>query len=90
MQRYIYPAIFFKEDNDVKVLFPDLELITDGLFIEEAFLFAKAALKGYFVQVQKYDFDYNLPSSFEKVKASSRKDDVVMLVDAFVTKKDLK
>lgn len=90
MQRYVYPAIFFKEDDNVKVLFPDIELATDGNFMEEAFLFAKEALKGYFIQTEKYDFDFNYPSDFEKVKASCRKDDVVMLIDAIVTKKDLK
>ena len=90
MQRHIYPAIFFKDDDMVKVLFSDLELTTDGFFMEEAFLYAKEALKGYFIQTEKYDFDYNFPSSFEKVKGSCRKDDVVMLVDAILTKKDLK
>ncbi len=90
MQRYIYPAIFFKEDDMVKVLFPDIELATDGYFMEEAFIYAKEFLKAYFVQATKYDLDFNRPSEFEKVQAACRKDDVVMLIEAVVTKKDLK
>ena len=43
MKSFVYPAIFVKdqEDNTYKVFFPDLELITDGAFVEEAFLYAK-------------------------------------------------
>lgn len=92
MQRFVYPAIFFKDkDEDMyRVLFPDIELVTDGKFIEEAFLFAKEFLKQYFVQVLKYDLDFNYPTNFEQVKQNSKSTDIVMLVDATVQDKDLK
>ena len=36
--RYVYPAIFVKdEDDSYKVLFPDLDISTDGKIMEEAF-----------------------------------------------------
>ena len=92
MQRFVYPAVFFKDDDEdmYRVLFPDIELTTDGKFIEEAFLFAKEFLKQYFIQVLKFDFDFNLPSSFEDVRSKSKSNDVVMLVDATILDKDLK
>ena len=41
MKSFVYPAIFIKDkDEDVyRVLIPDLELTTDGSFIEEAYLY---------------------------------------------------
>lgn len=90
MKSFTYPAVFVKdEENDAyNVLFPDLQLTTDGRFVEEAYLYAKACLKAYFVYVEKYDLDYNMPSDFENVKASS-KNDIVMLIDADVSQKDI-
>lgn len=92
MQRFVYPAIFFKdnEDDNYKVLFPDIELTTYGKIIEEAFLYAKEFLKEYFVQVLKHDLDYNDPTSFTEVVKDCKKDDIVMLIDATVTDKDVK
>lgn len=91
MKNYVYPAIFVKdkEEDIYKVFFPDLELITDGAFAEEAFLYAKEALKSYFVYVEKYDLDFNYPSEFEPLKNSCRANEFVMLIDADVSKKDL-
>jgi predicted RNase H-like HicB family nuclease len=87
MENFVYPAIFVKdEDEDVyRVLFPDLELTTDGAFIEEAYLYAKEVLKAYFVYIQKYDLDYNLPTDFEKIMSNCERKDIVMLVDAQVS-----
>ena len=92
MKSFVYPAIFVKdqEDNTYKVFFPDLELITDGAFVEEAFLYAKEALKAYFVYVQKYDLDFNYPTDFEAVKRGCRANEFLMLIDADVISSDLK
>ena len=53
MKSYTYPAIFIKdqENDGYQVLFPDLEVTSKGEFIEEAFLYAKATLKAYFVYI---------------------------------------
>lgn len=90
MKSFVYPAIFVndEEDEKVRVLIPDLELTTDGSFIEEAYLYAKAILKSYFTYIEKYDLDYNQPTNFEIVKKASKHDDVVMLVDAEIDSKD--
>ena len=56
MKSFVYPAIFIKdkEDEMYRVLIPDLELTTDGAFMEEAYLYAKAMLKAYFSYIDKY------------------------------------
>ena len=91
MKSFVYPALFIKdkEDQVYRVLFPDLELTTDGSFVEEAFLYAKEALKAYFVYVEKYELDFNMPSDFELMKSCCKQDEFVMLIDADVTKRDL-
>ncbi|MBE7073624.1 MAG: hypothetical protein E7379_00815 [Clostridiales bacterium] len=91
MKSFVYPAIFVKdsEDESYKVLFPDLEITTDGAFVEEAFLYAKELLKAYFVAIMKYDLDFNMPTDFDKVKKASKPSDLVMLISADVTKKDI-
>ncbi len=92
MKSFVYPAIFIRDnDEDIyRVLFPDLELTTDGSFMEEAYLFAKEMLKTYFAYIEKYDLDFNQPTDFELVKKSCEEGDIVMLVDAEIetTEKD--
>ena len=89
--RYVYPAIFVKdEDSSYKVLFPDLDLQTDGKIMEEAFVFAKGFLKSYFVYVELYDMDYNLPTDYETCKKQNSFADEIMLIDAEVDKNDIK
>ena len=91
MKSFVYPAIFVKdpEDSSYKVLFPDLEITTDGMFVEEAYLYARELLKSYFVYITKYDLDFNMPTEFEKVKKSSKASEFVMLVSADVSKRDI-
>ena len=52
--RYVYPAIFMKdEDGDCKVLFPDLDLTTDGKVMEEAFMLKNMIWITIFLQILK-------------------------------------
>ena len=90
MKSFVYPAIFIKDDDEEvdRVLFPDLELTTDGSFIEEAYLFAKEMLKAYFTYIEKYDLDFNQPTDFDIVKKSCEEGDIVMLVDAEIEGKE--
>ena len=90
MKSFVYPAVFIKDDKDnsYNVLFPDLQITTDGAFVEEAFLYAKEALRTYFVYVNKYDLDFNMPTDFDRVKRSCEDRDLVMLIDAGVSSKD--
>ena len=91
MKRYTYPAIFVKDKdkNEFNVLFPDLEIVTDGRFVEEAYLYAKASLKEYFKYAEKFELDYNFPSSFEHVRNTTEKDEFVLLVDTEIEDNEL-
>lgn len=84
MKTFVYPAIFIKdvEEDVYRVLFPDLDITTDGAFMEEAFLYAKEVLRTYFDYIEKYDLDFNEPTDYEMIKKSCEKDDIVMLIDA--------
>lgn len=90
MKTFVYPAIFVKDSEEgvYRVLFPDLDLTTDGDFMEEAFLYAKEALKAYFNYIEKYDFDFNEPTDYEMVKKGCENNDIVMLVDAQIKIKE--
>lgn len=90
MKSYIYPAIFIRDDEEgvYRVLFPDLDLTTDGELIEEAYIYAKEMLKAYFTYIDKYDLDFNMPTDYEAVRRSCEKNDIVLLVDADVKTKD--
>ena len=83
--QFIYPAIFIKDDNgDCQVIFPDLNIYTDGKNITEAFVYAKDLLKVYFSYALKYEIDYNKPSKLENVMAKCKPNEVAMYVDTFV------
>ena len=90
MKTFVYPAIFIKDEEDdvYRVLFPDLDITTDGAFMEEAFLYAKEVLKTYFAYIEKYDLDFNEPTDYEKIKNTCENGDIVMLVDAQLKIKD--
>ena len=90
MQYFAYPALFYKDEDLVRVIFPDLAISTEGENLTEAFLFAKDLLRVYFAYALKYDLEYNLPSKVETLIPKCKKDEVAMLVDTFVGPNDIK
>ena len=89
MKQFLFPAVFFKQDDKYTVLFPDLNITTDGDSLEEAYLFAKDCLKVYCTYIVKFDLEIDTPSKFEKVQEKN-KNDLVMLVDCFVMENGVK
>lgn len=89
LHHYIYPAVFFKLDNEYKVLIPDLNLTTEGNSIEEAFLFAKDYLRAYCTYALKFDMEVNFPSKFEDTQKQNPKN-TILLLDALIDDKMLK
>lgn len=85
MEQFIFPAVFFQEDGetDYTVVFPDLNIYTDGKTLVEAFLFAKDYLKVYCSYARKFDMDIDKPSKFVDI-AKKFPNAICMLVDAFV------
>ncbi len=90
MKQFLYPAIFFKLEDEYRVIFPDLDISTDGRTYEEAYMFAKDLLRVYFIYVLKHDLDFNLPSSYEDLQATSSAGETITMIDAIIGPKDLK
>lgn len=83
--QFLYPAIFVKdEDGSCQVIFPDLNIYTEGKNMSEAYLYAKDLLKVYFSYAVKYDIDYNKPSKLEVLVQKCKKNETVMYIDAIV------
>ena len=83
--QFLYPAIFIKdEDESCQVLFPDLNIYTDGKNMDEAYIYAKGLLKAYFSYALKYEIDYNKPTKIEDLLAKLKPNEIVMYVDAMI------
>lgn len=85
MEQYIFPAVFFQEEGetDYTVVFPDLNIFTDGKTLVEAFLFAKDYLKVYCQYAKKYEMDIDKPSKLvDTIKKFPNA--ICMLVDAVI------
>lgn len=87
MEQFIFPAVFFQEDEqtDYTVVFPDLNIFTDGKTLVEAFLLAKDYLRVYCSYARKYDMDIDKPSKFLDI-SKRFPNAICMLVDALVPK----
>jgi predicted RNase H-like HicB family nuclease len=84
MRQFVFPAIFIREESGVyTAIIPDLDLVTDGDTIEEAFLFIKDYLRVFCSYAIKLEEDILIPSKFENV-AENNKNNIVMLIDAIV------
>ncbi len=83
--QFLYPAIFIKdEDGSYQVIFPDLNIYTDGKNMSEAYLYAKDLLKVYFTYAVKYEVEYNKPSKIENMIPKCKANETVMYIDAIV------
>ena len=80
MQRFLYPAVFYKDVDEYKVLLPDANISTEGVVMEEAYLYAQEFLKAYLEYAIKYDLDYNLPTDYDSIEKKLKKDQTCMLV----------
>ncbi len=90
MQQFIYPAIFYIDEDETKVYFPDLDISTSGDNYDEAYLFAKELLKVYFLYVISNDLDFNFPSNFNDIKNKCTGKEVPLLIDTIIAPADVK
>ena len=66
--KYVYPALFAKEDESIIVTFPDLEdMFTDGTTMEEAFENAEDVLNLMLWNREEEKDDIPMPSSPEQI-----------------------
>ena len=89
MRRFLYPAVFYKIDDEYRALFPDINLATEGVVMEEAYLFASEFLKAYMAYATKFDLDYNDPTDYASIAKKLKNGEVCMLVDVTITDKDI-
>lgn len=89
MIHYVYPAVFFKSDDEYKALIPDLNLTTEGANIEEAYLYAKDYLRAYCTYALKFDMEVEFPTKFENI-AEKYKNGLPMLLSISLDEKNLK
>ena len=90
MQRFLYPAVFYKVEDEYKVLLPDANISTEGVVMEEAYLYAQEFLKAYLIYALKFDLDYNLPTDYDSIVKKLNKDETCMLIYVTLTDKDIK
>lgn len=83
LHHYIYPAIFYKCEDEIKVLIPDLNITTEGNSFEEAYLFAKDYLRAYCTYAHKFDMEITFPSKFDEIFLKNEKRNI-MLLDAII------
>ena len=83
--RFLYPAIFMKDESGAcQVIFPDLNIYTDGANMSEAYLYAKDLLRVYFTYALKYETEYNKPTKLEALLPKCKENETVMYIDALV------
>ncbi len=79
MAKYVYPAVFTKEDNGYSVSFPDIEgCYTQGETIQEAMEMAKDALNLVLYSFEEDGIPFNPPSDIKSINVSE--DDFATLV----------
>ena len=99
--QFVFPAIFVKlEDGTYQVVFPDLDIYTDGKTMSEAYVNAEDNicmeideyeniyqyynLKDLKKHAIKYDIDFNSPSKIEALMSKCKNNETTMLIDAIV------
>lgn len=65
---YIYPAIFYKDENGYSVVFYDIELATMGDTLEEALIMAEEALTGRISLLLKDGAALPTPTAIEDIE----------------------
>ncbi len=89
MQRFLYPAVFYNADDEVKVFFPDIDITTEGKVMEEAYLYAEEFLRSYLAYALKFDLDYNLPTDYDSIVKKINKDETCMLIYVTISDKEV-
>ncbi len=89
-RQFLYPSIFIRdEDGSYQVIFPDLNIYTDGQNLSEAYINAKNLLKVYFTYATKYEVDYPKPTKLENILPKCKDKEIAMYVDAIVELSEL-
>ena len=85
MKRFVYPMVVFedKESSEYTVLFPDLDIVTSGNTVEEAYLKGKDYLASYIDMAVKFESDLSAPCTYREALGMNPKR-IVLLADTKV------
>ena len=83
MSEYVYPAIIYpdSEGRGFTLSVPDVNIVTEGETVEEAFLRAKDFLASYIEVCNELDSDIEGSTSFAETAKKNPKR-IILLVDA--------
>jgi len=90
MKRFVYPMVIFedKETSEFTVLFPDLDIVTSGNTVEEAYLKGQDYLDSYIDIAVKFETDLSIPSTYIEAKGMNPKR-VVLLADSEIDEQNI-
>lgn len=82
-ERYFYPAVFtYEQDQDIAVVFPDLNVATSGENEEEALLSARELLGCVLYGLEEDREPIPEPTSLEKIQP--KENERVVLIDVYM------
>lgn len=89
MKELVYTAILYKDDEhgtntgEYTIKIPDLDIVTEGATVVDAFIKAKELLCAMVDCAIKYDCEIEAPSDFDKIYNDKKnKKNIVLLIDA--------
>ncbi len=88
MQQFVFPAVLYKdkENRGYTIILSDVNICTEGVSVEDAFIRAKEFLEVYCRCAMEYNGEIEPATKFEDVECG--KDNIVLLVDAVYDKYD--
>ena len=81
-ERYIYPAIFNYDDNEISIVFPDLGVATSGINEDDAFLSARELLGITMLGLEEDKEKIPTPSKLQDIELNNN--EKVTLIDAYM------
>ena len=90
MEKYVYPMVLFenKDGQGYTVLYPDLDIVTSGDTVEDAYLRAKDYLQSFMEISAKFESTLSDASTYEEAQGLNPKR-IVLLSDAEVEDENL-
>lgn len=90
MKRFVYPMVIFENKNDKEftVLFPDLDIVTTGNTVEEAYIKGRDYLASYLDMATKFDAYIATPSTYEEAEGMNPKR-IVLLADSTIEEENI-
>lgn len=84
MQQFVFPAVLYRDEEDkgYTIVFHDLNLYTEGVSVEDAFLRAKGFLDVYCKTALQYNGEMEPATKY--VDVVTEKDNIVLLIDSVV------